>query len=358
MIPSKVYNLTQTSKQTAEIGDVILKSRNSKNLLTRQVLSAKVVENKVDPGCPLSISLIHQKAKDKKFNEDYQDLRSIEPGTSVCIKLDTLQTKQLHNLLVEYYGISEKGVQNGKFYLIESPDDINNLQFADNENKVKLMEKIYSELDDIAIKKLSENPTIIKNIFSNLPKIKIEMLEKLREELNNKLTDNEKTIQSWIDEEPKIRCLIFGLEFIDYKREVQFGNSRFDVLTEQSDSEHVIIEMKSPNCDVFKEKRSQLKHGTKTDYFISEDLAEAIPQTIKYFREYENSNHETMRKAGITQKIPHKALIIIGRKKDDPIWQEHFSDLNNRISGIEILTYDHLMDKMKNQIDNLKKLQS
>lgn len=178
----------------------------------------------------------------------------------------------------------------------------------------------------------------------------------MKKEVESKLLDNEKAIQKWIDEEPKTRCLIFGLEFIDYKREVQFGSSRFDILTEQSGSEHVIIEMKSPNVDVFEEKTTQLKNGTKREFIISKDLAEAIPQTIKYFREYEGGNEETFQKIGADKKKPHKALIIIGRRKEDPIWQQHYSDLNNRISGIEILTYDHLIEKMTNQIKNLKEL--
>ena len=356
MVTSKEYNFKQTSKSTTEIGDVVLQSRKNKGLQSRQVLSARIIDNSVDPECSLNISLIHQKVKNKQFDENYQDLRSLESGKSVCIKLDTLQTKQLHDLLKEYYGISKTGVQNGKAYLVRGVDDINNIVFTKDKDKIELMEKLYSELNEEGIKQLSEKPEIIKNIFSSLPKIRIDILENLKEELKSKLSDNEKTVQQWIDEEPKTRCLIFGLEFIDYKREVQFGNSRFDVLTEQSGSEHVIIEMKSPNVKVFEEKITELKHGTKKDFIISKDLAEAIPQTIKYFREYEGSNDETFQKAGSERKKPHKALIVIGRKISDTIWQQHFTDLNNRISGIEILTYDHLIEKMENQIKNLKEL--
>jgi len=356
MITGKEYNFKQTSKRTSEIGDVVLESRNNKGLQTRQILSARVIDNSVDPDCSLNISLIHQKVKDGKFDENYQDLRKMEPGSSVSVRLDTLQTKKLYELLREYYGVSKVGVQSGRAFLVRGVEDINNITFTTDKDRVEAINKLYTEIGEEGINQLLEKPEIVKNLFTNLPKIRIDILEQLKNELSEKLGLNEKEIQKWIDENSKLRCLIFGLEFIEYKREVQFGNSRFDVLMEQSGSEHVIIEMKSPNADVFEEKETQLKNGVKKEFVISKSLAEAIPQTIKYFREYENSNDETFQKAGANKKKPHKALIIIGRKKDDPVWQQHFVDLNNRISGIEILTYDHLIEKMENQIINLKNL--
>ena len=87
-----------------------------------------------------------------------------------------------------------------------------------------------------------------------------------------------------------------------------------------------------------------------------EGIMAKIETFEKYFKEYDGGNEETFQKVGTDKKKAHKALIIIGRKKKDPIWQQYFSDLNNRISGIEILTYDHLTEKMANQIKNLKEL--
>ena len=251
-----------------------------------------------------------------------------------------------------HFKLEDRDIQKQKEFWLDNRNLIDKIK----KHEPQLLDKIFSELSNKDLINLLSKAKNIKNLFNALPKIRIDILENLKEELKSRLSDNERTIQQWIDEEPKTRCLIFGLEFIDYKREVQFGNSRFDVLTEQSGSEHVIIEMKSPNVKVFEEKTTDLKYGTKKDFIISKDLAEAIPQTIKYFSEYKNSNNETFQKVGADRKEPHKALIIIGRKKIDPIWQQHFTGLNNRISGIEILTYDHLIEKMENQIKNLKEL--
>ena len=252
-----------------------------------------------------------------------------------------------------YFKLEDKDIQEQKNFWLQNINLINNIRKQDPE----LLLKIFSELSKKDFSDLLAKNGGVENLFKALPQIRIDILENLKKELNNKLNDNEKSIQQWIDEKPKTRCLIFGLEFIDYKREVQFGNSRFDVLTDQSGTEHIIIEMKSPNVLVFEEKNTKLKNGEKREFILSKNLAEAIPQAIKYFREYEHSNEETFQKAGAKRKKPNKAIIVIGRKVEDELWQQNFTDLNNRISGIEILTYDHLIEKMSNQITNLKNLE-
>lgn len=241
-----------------------------------------------------------------------------------------------------------------------------------NKNKFAKVLLSNENLDDIDLTKLTDiknklSPSQIEEIISSkegveiinnkLPKIRIDLLEKLVEDLSNLLDKGEKDVQGWIDKDPNNRCLIFGLEFVDYKRETQFGNSQFDVLSDISGTEHVIIELKSPNKEVFNIIEKKLKNGIKNEYILSSDLSEAIPQVIKYFREYERENSETFIKNGTKQKKVPKAIILIGRnKKDDPVWQENYCDLRSRISGIEILTYDHLIEKLENQIKNLKSL--
>lgn len=197
----------------------------------------------------------------------------------------------------------------------------------------------------------------VEAITKSLPRLRIDLLERLIIDLKSLLEKSEKDVQNWIDDDPKVHCLIFGLEYIDYKRETPFGNSQFDILTDISGTEHVIIELKSPNKPLFQIIERKLKNGVKKDYALSPDLAEAIPQTIKYFRDYDRESKETFIKNGTEQKKVPKAIIIIGRNiKDDSVWQDHYCDLRNRIAGIEVLTYDHLIEKLQNQITNLKKL--
>jgi len=88
--------------------------------------------------------------------------------------------------------------------------------------------------------------------------IRIQTLKEYKQFLIDNLDKNESFIQSWLDEENgkyrKQRCLIFGIEFIDHKREGELDRKRFDILTRASlsSNEYVIIELKSPKNDVFK----------------------------------------------------------------------------------------------------------
>ena len=53
MINEKKFNFNQTSKSITEIGDVILKARKNKNIQTRQVLSARIIDNFANPICSI-----------------------------------------------------------------------------------------------------------------------------------------------------------------------------------------------------------------------------------------------------------------------------------------------------------------
>ena len=266
-------------------------------------------------------------------------------------------------ILFDYLSLNYRSIgvrDEGKTFIIKGVDDINKIILANDAEsavKIKLAQKVISQMDNKCIVEILNNPGFASQIFGNLPRLRIDLLNNLKNDLASLLDKTERDVQNWIDAEPRSRCLIFGLEFIDYKREVTFGNSRFDLLTEQSGTDHVVIEMKSPNVEVFDIKNKQLKNGVKEEYALSADLAEAIPQVINYFDEYKREDDVTFKKNGVVKRHISKGIIVIGRnKKDDLVWQKHFCNLRHRISGIEIMTYDHLIEKMENQINNLKTL--
>lgn len=355
----KEVKLNQTSRYTSDVNDVILTTPNNQNLKTRQILRSRIINNAKVPSDSLSIDLIHErKNADGTWSTNYEDLRKLKEGESVRIQLDSSQTQSLYKNLTDHYEISKSGVGNGKRFVVSGVKDIENIIFADTSNKKALAEKVISEItDQEAGEIISKSKKLIKEFFTSLPQIRLEILESLKKQLEEKLAGSEKEVQKWIDENRQVRCLIFGLEYIDYKREVSFGNSRFDLLTEQSGTHHVIIEMKSPNVDLFETVSKKTTNGQKDEYIISSDLAEAIPQIIQYFEEYNRETEVTFKKNGVQKKSIAKGIIIIGRnKKDDPIWQSHYNGLCHRLSGVEILTYDHLVEKMSNQIENLKSL--
>jgi len=197
----------------------------------------------------------------------------------------------------------------------------------------------------------------------SINKIKAENLREIRKFLLENLDKNETVIQDWIDEENgkyrKQRCLIFGIEYIDPKREGEIHmRKRFDVLAEQNLDNHVIIELKSPNAKIFDIKiHTNANGGQTTEYAISSDLARAIPQILQYKRWYESISNEQIQSLGIkNKKSVSECIVVIGQRVDnDEVWKQNFKDLQKHID-VKILTYNDLLDKMNNTIVNIENL--
>ncbi len=195
--------------------------------------------------------------------------------------------------------------------------------------------------------------------------IKIKTLKQYKQFLIDNLDKNEKFIQNWLDEDNnkyrKQRCLIFGLEFIDHKREGELSRKRFDILTRSSmnKNEYVIIELKSPCDNVFKivERQNNANNGSSVEYHLSPELARAIPQILRYKSKFENttSDDDDLKRIGVEKGTVKKCIIILGQRKDDPIWEDHFRSLKNNLSNVlEIWTYSDLIEKLDITIKNLE----
>ena len=195
--------------------------------------------------------------------------------------------------------------------------------------------------------------------------IRIQTLKEYKEFLEKNLDKNETFIQNWLDEDDgkyrKQRCLIFGLEFIDHKREGELSRKRFDILTRSSISknEYVILELKSPCDNIFKIVEVNLKQGgSSVEYHLSPEIARAIPQILRYKSKFENTpeDDDDLKRIGIKKGTVKKCIILLGKRNyDDPIWEDHFRSLKNNFSNIlEIWTYSDLIEKLEVTIKNLE----
>ena len=194
--------------------------------------------------------------------------------------------------------------------------------------------------------------------------IRIQTLVEYKDFLFNNLDKNEKFIQDWLDEDKgkfrKQRCLIFGLEFIDHKREGELSRKRFDILTRTSTqkNEYVIFELKSPCDDVFKiEEKVTPNEGKTTEYHLSPQISRAIPQILHYksLLEAKVAGDDDLQRLGIGPGKVAKCIILIGKRYDDPIWEEHFKSIRDNFSNVlEIWTYSDLIEKLDVTIKNLE----
>lgn len=193
---------------------------------------------------------------------------------------------------------------------------------------------------------------------------RIQNLKDYRKFLIENLDKNEKFIQDWLDEEDgkyrKQRCLIFGLEFIDHKREGELSRKRFDILTKTSElsNEYVLFELKSPCDDAFQVKEIENENGGKsTEYHLSSQIARSIPQILHYKSLFESKaeGDDDLQRIGIKAGKISKCIILIGQRKDDPVWENHFRDVKNNFSNVlEIWTYTDLIHKLDITIKNLE----
>lgn len=234
------------------------------------------------------------------------------------------------------------------------------MKIANERIQVDILDQIIEILETIRYQFLhsKKNHFIFNKIVQ---KAKLKILIEAKEFLLSCSDKNEKYIQDWLDEENgryrQRRSIIFGIEYIDPKREGYIlNNKRFDILAEQNMQNHIIIELKSPAAPLFEIKEKKTKNGGKnTEYSISKDLARAIPQILLYKRGYENMNDEQLQSIGLLDKKRiSESIIVIGTRKDhDKIWLQAFDDLKKALS-IKIYTYTDLIDKINNSIHNLE----
>lgn len=221
--------------------------------------------------------------------------------------------------------------------------------------------------------KSSRKRTILN---AEYPKIQLETLKEYKQFLLNNLDKNETFIQNWVDgkidhdgnkisgtpEEiarlRKSRCLIFGLEFINHKREGAASQKRFDILTRMADgrNEYVLIELKSPSGKVFDVREEANRNGGKsTTYSLSDDISRALPQIASYKGLLRDASNVEWQQIGYSPGEVVKSIILVGtRPKNDLVWDDNYMHLKNGLSStIEIMTYTDLLERLDATIQNL-----
>lgn len=229
-----------------------------------------------------------------------------------------------------------------------------------------------------------EHPEKLQIISENYSNIQVQLLVKYKEfleeiikkvqdeNINSVKTDSWETfIQKWVDakidaqgnelqnegeqrtRESRSRCLIFGLEFIDHKREVLDSGQRMDVLTRINSNigskEYILFELKSPKAEIFEDEDTELK--------ISRKLSRAIPQVLDYKNDFETKEDgdKDLDRKGLTAGKVVKCIIVIGVTKDNERWKKVFRSLKLNFSNqIEIWTYSDLIQKLDSIIRNLR----
>jgi len=134
------------------------------------------------------------------------------------------------------------------------------------------------------------------------------------------------------------------------------SSKQFDVLAEQDLEHYVIFELKSPKDDIFKINSDvTVAGGETTEYNLSPQLSRAIPEILGYKKLYNEATDEELEKFGVKIKKPiSKCVIVLGTRHDNLVWKGNFERIANCFNGIELLTYNHLIDRLENIVRNLE----
>lgn len=188
--------------------------------------------------------------------------------------------------------------------------------------------------------------------------------DKLQEFVDTNATETE--VQNWLDEDDhkyrQQRCMIFGLEYIDFQREGSVSSKRFDVLTRVGSKhiDHVLIELKSPSDDMFDIDMSDTINYPTGQYKINDPLARAIPQILEYksILEDKSAGDPDLERLGINGKAYiGKCIVVVGKHSDDARWLQNRKNLVKSLgSTLEIWTYTELLDKLNSTIENLERI--
>jgi hypothetical protein len=192
----------------------------------------------------------------------------------------------------------------------------------------------------------------------------IKLLEKYKEEVQSFIDTgaSEMTVQNWLDEDNNAyrqdRCMIFGIEFINHKREGSASGNRYDIFTRigSENEERVIIELKSPSDKIFQEKVHDTNNDPKVEYSLSDSLSRAIPQILEYRKDLESKDagDSELQKIGENTRVHiAKCVIVIGSTRNDERWKRNLRELRRALSSnLEIWTYTDLINKMDGVIKN------
>lgn len=170
-------------------------------------------------------------------------------------------------------------------------------------------------------------------------------VEKLRRFLHGGVVD-ERSYQVWCEE----HSWAFGNAYAirDDVRNIALGDQVDALLALTANGLRDILELKRPDMDPL---RWDADHRS---YYWSPDAAEAIGQCNRYLDALHEAARTGLRDHPEVVAFHPRALIVIGRSEgwsDDKLRALH--GLNNRLHGIQIITFDQLLAQAERLLDVL-----
>lgn len=341
--------------RTSKIEDIELFI--SENGLTRKVIRSEIIENPKIKENSVKIAVVHQRRS--KSDSPWQDLggktlSELKAGEAAKISFDSRQTKDLLEHLLNLYKIGEKGVRLGNTILeIANEDRVIRTDASRARIIKKLLDKRYS--NEIWEALVEQEPDLIKKI--NLARVYKDREKSLKEFEDNIKSDRDENF--WRDFLKRNKW-VFGSSYINIidERRIDIKNET-DLPFEVDGGFMDIVEIKKPSSAFWTLTKSGRNYLYRGKFLvINPELQGAISQLSGYILQAEkkvDSKDFISSHKGIVPLKP-RGLIVHGRSES---WKEEelcaLRLLNDELHNIQVITFDHLLQRAKRILEIMEK---
>ena len=283
--------------------------------------------------------------------EHWTRQRNVHPfGRKRRLVLDMEGTEALTTCLRE--AEASASVERGTYLVLPAADVFDNLDQAQQQTFSKVLgDLVQSHRFPELVSKGQLSIETVENLAAAAQHIRYKTeLAELRDMIDGKkvkpkrlgaarLTEHE--YQHWFEE----HTWVFGTEYthrIDL-REID-TNATVDFIMATADGFYDVLELKLPNVTVLSWDRSH-----KTLYWTG-DVAKVIAQAVKYLHAIEQNCDKLQLREKVALVRP-RVRVVIGRSdKWTPDEHEAFRRLGAALHGIDLMTYDHVVERAQQLI--------
>ena len=276
-----------------------------------------------------------QKYKSVQFGK--YDLGDYESVTNEVFNVSGEEMQKFMNFLAETYALEKVGVNT--FVSVDSKAAIG-----------AILKKYKSDRALFETLSMQDLDTINGNIT-------LQNLKNIRDDMQSHI-DNAGEIEYWhpfLKKYNWILSQIFVAPYILFQDEFYVGGQRYD-RRGGTYPDFGVRNIKTGNCAIIEIKDAKqplITSYRKNEYRISNELAGAISQILKQkdilYKQYWANAYDVDHKL-IFNADNIKSVLIIGQIPKLYAEQSTFESFRNELKGVEIITFDELLDKIELQI--------
>ena len=372
----KEYRIVSTSRRTGEVDIQVLE----KSDLIRMLVKPTLVDNPKDPQKSLSIKLIYEKKSknDAKFPSEIEgeklSKKSVKKGEWMELSLRTEATYKLYTKLCDLYSIyaETNGVPYGESKFSRTDglqknlldvlrgDPVTARAFMAHNNYELVKQFLTVIAHPAANKSAAKILSAIEksNLDAMTESLNLEQLRRASNYIATHMDDSkEEAWQKYFENNSWILSQIFytpcslmdskayvGGKMIDNK-----GGNICDFLYQNKLTNSVsLIEIKTPNTPL-------VGHEYRNTYSLSHEISGAINQVLNYKDSVQKSFHMLNGDANAKFEVFNPMCVVIAGKIDGMTQDKvkAFECFRNNISSVVIITFDELLQKIKDLVSLL-----